>query len=75
MPDTQAHSHYPFYVDGNPHCGCTEHFGLTPAQADAALSDPPEPPTDLLAKAEQKRRAEAAARQAKRRNRRIGGAS
>lgn len=71
----QHHQHFPFYAAGIAYCGCKEHFGLTPVQADAEIPDPPDPPTDLVVRAEQKRRADIAARQAKRRNRSLGGAS
>jgi hypothetical protein len=74
VPKPAEHHHFPFYAAGVARCGCKEHFGLTPVQADAELPDPPPPPADLIVRAEQKRRADIAARRAQRRNRRAGGA-
>jgi hypothetical protein len=33
----QHHQHFPFYAAGIAYCGCKEHFGLTPVQADAIV--------------------------------------
>jgi hypothetical protein len=68
----QHHQHFPFYAAGIAYCGCKEHFGLTPVQADAELPD--DPPTDLTSEIERRRRdlRNIAARKARQRNRQAG---
>lgn len=67
-PDYGCH-HELHTADGTVLHACDLYF-MQPVAV--AVADPPDPPTDLLVRAEQKRRADAAARRAQKRNRQAG---